>query len=101
MRHNTKAWCAQLHERSEALRTQIGTLEGLCAGYNGVQRTMLPIEQPLLQSTLSAVDAELQSGLLVCSGYSCCCLYAIRALVWHTSTCEHEVGWGLTRWQYR
>ena len=70
---DTRPQCTQLHERSEALRTQIGSLEALCTGYNGVRRTMLPIEQPLLQSTLSAVDAELQSGLLVCSGSHCCC----------------------------
>ena len=57
--------CAQLHERSESLRTQISALEVLCSGYNGARRGMQPIEQPLLQAKLDAVDAELRGGLLV------------------------------------
>lgn len=37
----------------------------LCSGYNGTRRSMQPIEQPLLQAKLDAVDAELRGGLLV------------------------------------
>ena len=93
----------QLHERSEALRTQIGSLEALSAGYNGVRRTMLPIEQPLLQTTLNAVDTEFQSGLLVRSGCSCCCHHNTHTL---SCTCLHATHllWGLTdhrNWQVR
>jgi len=78
---------AQLHERSESLRTQIGSLELLSGVYNGVRNTVQPIEQPLLQAKLDAVDAELQSGLLVCPVTRCylraqCCEQRLQALLW-------------------
>ena len=85
--------CAQLHERSELLRTQIGALEVLCSGYNGARRGMQPIEQPLLQAKLDAVDAELRSGLLVRSKQlQSGCVYGIWDLQYGSSSLDLNRG---------
>lgn len=61
----TGAIYLQVHQRADSLRAQISALEKICHVYNGVQRTLLPIEKPLVQAKLDALDAALQGGLAV------------------------------------
>lgn len=56
---------AQVHERADSFRSQISALEMICHIYNGIQRTVLPVEKPLVQAKLDSVDSALQSGLAV------------------------------------
>lgn len=86
----------QLHERSETLRSQISSLEVLCNTFNRVQHAILPIEQPLLQGKLDAVNAKIQSGLMVNDLLTGCetryltscavgCVFHFNSLVHHES----------------
>ena len=47
------------------LRQQVGALELIAGLYNGIQRTLVPVEQPLLEPRMAAVQAALSKGLLV------------------------------------
>ena len=55
----------QIHERMVTLRQQVSSLDLIVSIYNNVQRTLTPIERPLLEPRLATVDATLQRGLLV------------------------------------
>ncbi len=57
--------CVQVHERSDSFRAQISALDMICQVYNSVQRTVSPVERPLVQAKLDSVDDALQSGLAV------------------------------------
>lgn len=53
----------QIYERSEQFRQQIGNLDLIVNIYNGVQHSLHPVEKPLVQSKLDAVDTALEKGL--------------------------------------
>ena len=55
----------QVYERADSFRAEIGNLDLICNIHNNIQRTMLPVEQPLIQDRLDAVDLALQHGLAV------------------------------------
>jgi dynein heavy chain len=46
-----------------ACRQQIGALDLMVGLYNKIQRTILPVERPLIQQKLDAVEIALHSGL--------------------------------------
>ena len=50
------------------LRQQVSSLDLIVGIYNNVQRTLTPIERPLLEPRLATVDTTLQRGLLVSIG---------------------------------
>ena len=54
-----------MYERADAFRAEIGNLDLICNIHNSTQRTMLPVEKPLIQDRLDAVDIALQQGLAV------------------------------------
>ena len=58
------------------LRQQVGALELIAGLYNGIQRTLVPVEQPLLEPRMAAVQAALSKGLLVR-------LRFCAAIMWH------------------
>ena len=60
-----QSWRLQMYERAVVLRQQVGSLELIAGLYNGIQRTMVPVEQPLLEPRMAAVQAALTKGLLV------------------------------------
>ena len=55
----------QVYERADSFRAQIGNLELIVGLYNDIQRTMMPVEKPLIQGKLDTVDAALRKGLQV------------------------------------
>lgn len=57
----------QIHERTVTLRQQVSSLDLIVGIYNNIQRTLSPIERPLLEPRLTAVNATLAKGLLVCA----------------------------------
>ncbi|KAK9843805.1 hypothetical protein WJX81_007069 [Elliptochloris bilobata] len=59
------AFYYQVYERADAFRAEIGNLDLICNIHNNIQRTMLPVEKPLIQDRLDAVDVALQQGLAV------------------------------------
>ena len=58
-----------MYERADSFRAQIGNLELIVGLYNDIQRTMMPVEKPLIQGKLDTVDAALRKGLQVRPGY--------------------------------
>ncbi len=52
-----------MYERADAFRAEVGNLDLICHTHNCIQRAMLPVEKPLIQDRLDAVDAALQQGL--------------------------------------
>lgn len=54
-----------MYERADAFRAEIGNLDLICNIHNSIQRTMLPVEKPLIQDRLDAVDVAMQQGLAV------------------------------------
>ncbi|KAK9808985.1 hypothetical protein WJX72_007373 [[Myrmecia] bisecta] len=55
----------KIYERAEMFRQQIGNLDLIVGIYNNVLKTMIPVEKPLIQQKLDAVDAALKKGLQV------------------------------------
>ena len=55
----------QIYERAITLRQQVGALELIAGLHNGIQRTLMPVETPLLEPRMTAVQAALSKGLLV------------------------------------
>lgn len=55
----------KIYERAEMFRQQIGNLELIVGIYNSVQRTILPVEKPLVVQKLEAVDTTLKKALNV------------------------------------
>ncbi len=53
----------QIYERSEQFRQQIGNLDLIVNIYNGLQHSLHPVEKPLVQLKLDAVDTALEKGL--------------------------------------
>ena len=80
--------CAQIHERMQTLRQQVASLDLIVSIYNNVQRTLTPIERPLLEPRLATVNATLEKGLLV-SHFKCVC--ALCVLV---CACERALACG-------
>ncbi|KAI8473051.1 MAG: flagellar outer dynein arm heavy chain beta [Monoraphidium minutum] len=54
---------ASMFERADMYRSQIGSLELMVTLYNRIQRTIMPVEKPLVEARLTAVEAALQRGL--------------------------------------
>jgi dynein heavy chain len=52
-----------VYERADAFRAEVGNLDLICHTHNRIQRAMLPVEKPLIQDRLDAVDTALQQGL--------------------------------------
>ena len=71
--------CLQMYERAVVLRQQVGALELIAGLYNGIQRTLVPVEQPLLEPRMAAVQAALAKGLLVRGDVSDQCMQAACA----------------------
>lgn len=55
----------KIFKRGETLRQQTGNLELITGIYNDILRTLLPVERPLIEKKLEAVDAALTKGLTV------------------------------------
>lgn len=55
----------RIFKRGETLRQQTGNLELITGIYNDVLRSLLPVERPLIEKKLEAVDAALTKGLTV------------------------------------
>jgi hypothetical protein len=58
----------QVHERADSFRAQIDALDIICRMYNDMYSSLLPVEKPLIQARLDAVDACLRTGLTVSEG---------------------------------
>eukprot|EP00227_Mantoniella_beaufortii_P011774 CAMPEP_0197579874 /NCGR_PEP_ID=MMETSP1326-20131121/3768_1 /TAXON_ID=1155430 /ORGANISM="Genus nov. species nov., Strain RCC2288" /LENGTH=4505 /DNA_ID=CAMNT_0043143449 /DNA_START=243 /DNA_END=13760 /DNA_ORIENTATION=+ len=54
---------AKTYQRSETLRQQTGNLDLIVVTYNNILRSLLPVEKPLVEKKLEAIDAALQKGL--------------------------------------
>ena len=61
----------QVHERADSFRAQVDVLDIIAHMYNDIYRTLLPVEKPLIQMRLDALDAALQTGLTVRAALSC------------------------------
>jgi dynein heavy chain, axonemal len=55
----------KVYEHADTFRQQIGNLDLIVGIYNKVQKTILPVEKPLVQQKLDVVDQTLQKGLEV------------------------------------
>jgi len=54
---------SQVYQKAETFRQQTGNLDLIVNIYNKMLETLLPVERPLLQSKLEAIDKILQRGL--------------------------------------
>ena len=52
-----------IFQHSDTFRQQISSLDLICSIYNKIQRTILPVEKPLVLSKLEQVEATLRRGL--------------------------------------
>ena len=59
------AGAEKIFKRGETLRQQTGNLELITGIYNDILSTLLPVERPLIEKKLEAVDAALTKGLTV------------------------------------
>ena len=59
------AGAEKIFKRGETLRQQTGNLELITGIYNEILSTLLPVERPLIEKKLEAVDAALAKGLTV------------------------------------
>ncbi|KAK9822882.1 hypothetical protein WJX74_000347 [Apatococcus lobatus] len=63
LKQSIPASALKVYERADSFRAQIGNLELIVGLYNDIQRTMMPVEKPLIQGKLDTVDAALRKGL--------------------------------------
>lgn len=54
-----------IFQSSDEFRQQISSLDLICTIYNKIQDTILPVEQPLVQAKLDAVEVALKKGMKV------------------------------------
>lgn len=54
---------AKIYEKNEVFRRQVGNLELIVGIYNGIQRSLLEIERPLVQEALNSADEALKKAL--------------------------------------
>lgn len=52
-----------IFERADMFRQQISSLDLICSIHNKIQRTILPVEKPLVQQKLEQVEQTLKRGL--------------------------------------
>ena len=57
----------KIYGRREVFRQQTGKLGLIVSMYNNILTTLLPVERPLIEKKINAVDATLQKGLSVLS----------------------------------
>ena len=57
----------KIYGRREVFRQQIGKLGLIVSMYNNILSTLLPVEKPLIEKKIGAVDTTLQKGLSVLS----------------------------------
>ena len=74
-----------MYERADAFRAEIGNLDLICNIHNSIQRTMLPVEKPLIQDRLDAVDAAMQQGLAV-RAHACSSQSGMEHCIWVKSS---------------
>ncbi|CAD7696266.1 unnamed protein product [Ostreobium quekettii] len=55
----------KIFEQGDIFRQQIGNLDLIVGIHNKIQKTLLPVEKPLIQTKLDAVDAALKKGLQI------------------------------------
>lgn len=54
-----------IFQHADTFRQQISSLDLICSIYNKIQKTILPVEKPLVQQKLDAVDVALKNSLEV------------------------------------
>ncbi|MEW5311809.1 MAG: hypothetical protein WDW38_003494 [Sanguina aurantia] len=52
-----------IFQHADTFRQQISSLDLICSIYNKIQKTILPVEKPLVQQKLDAVDVALKNSL--------------------------------------
>ena len=78
---------AELFQRNELFRVQMGNLELIVGKYNQIMTTMLSVEMPLLQAQLKQIDKALEKGQKHLTWRS----HAIDEFIRETTTLVKEV----------
>eukprot|EP00501_MAST-03F_sp_TOSAG23-6_P000341 GSMAST32.ASY1.ANO1.348.1 assembled CDS len=81
----------QIHQKAEIFRRQTSNLQLVANMYNMMQKTLLPVERPLVAAALSKVDRELEAGLVTLNWKSAAIDDFISQSMDQTSECNDVV----------
>ena len=86
LRIEVPSQASKIYKRSEQLRRETGNLDLIVSIYNRIQKSLLPVERPLLKSHVAKLDKALMAGLRTLTWKS----HGIEPFITEVSSCAKD-----------